>query len=206
MPLFHDESFRDVVLQSAIMKSVWQVRTFRPCGGRVICFVDEPVLSAFGSANYINLMRAQVVETLSRVAEALHREEAIMGVHVCGNSEWPILMDAGVDIINFDAYSYGPGMALYADRVTGFLENGGVLAWGVVPTDPIIHEESPAGLMHRLQELVKDLAGRGVPESLVWRRMMLTPSCGMGTMTEPDAERVIKVLGELATQVQQKLK
>ncbi len=49
---------------------------------------------------------------------------AVAGVHCCGNTDWTILIDAGVDMINFDAFEYGETIALYPDAVKGFLLQG----------------------------------------------------------------------------------
>ncbi len=38
-----------------------------------------------------------------------------------------------MNIINFDAYSYAENMGAYADDLKTFLENGGYIAFGVVP-------------------------------------------------------------------------
>lgn len=206
IPLYYDDNYADVVLQNVIMKSIWQIRLFKPFGEKVICFIDEPTLSSFGSSVYINVTQEQVVSKLSRVVDALHEEGALVGVHVCGNSEWTMLMDAEVDILNFDAYTYGEGMALYAPQVSAYLEKGGTLAWGIVPTNAAIVEESAASLERKLTELVEHLAGHGVNRDLIWRQTIITPSCGMGSMTEADAERVLGTLGELALRVQEKIR
>lgn len=205
-PLFFDDTFADVTLQSAIMKSIWQIRLFKTLGEEIICFLDEPVLSAFGSSTYINVRREDVVAALSTAVEAIHAEGALVGVHVCGNSEWTILIDAGVDIINFDAYFHGEGMAIYAEAVAGHLAQGGALAWGIIPTADEIHRENAESLDLRLKEVVGALVERGVEEDLIWRQSILTPSCGMGTMTLEESEMVMDRLFELSQRVQSRLR
>ena len=206
IPLYYDDNYADIVLQNVIMKSLWQIRLFKPYGEKVICFLDEPTLSSFGSSVYIHVTQEQVVSKLSTVVEALHQAGAIVGVHVCGNSEWTMLMDAEADILSFDAYTYGEGMALYAPQVAEYLKKGGTLAWGIVPTNAAIAEETAASLERKLAKLVEHLAGHGVDRDLIWQQTIITPSCGMGSMTEPDAERVLGTLGELAASVQEKIR
>jgi methionine synthase II (cobalamin-independent) len=200
--LFYNKDFADISLQNAIVKSRWQVRQFQPYAEKIICFLDEPVLSSYGSTTYINVTREAVVNTLAQAVDAIHEEGALVGVHVCGNSEWSILVDAGVDIINFDAFAFGEGLALYAPQIGPYLEKGGILAWGVVPTTPLISEITVGDLEKRQLELVAHLAAQGVDESLIWRQAMLTPSCGMGTMSEREAELVMSKLGALSERIQ----
>ena len=71
-----------------------------------------------------------MVAKLAEVIEAVHAEGALAGVHCCGNTEWSILIDAGVDIVNFDAFDYGETIALYPEAVKRHLEAGKALAWG----------------------------------------------------------------------------
>ncbi|MFH2008642.1 MAG: hypothetical protein ABI333_18790 [bacterium] len=205
-PLYFDDTFADLTVQSAALKSRWQVRLFRPHADRIICFLDEPALSAFGSSCYQNVTRNDVVDRLGRVVRAVQEEGALVGVHVCGNSEWTLLIDAGVDIISFDAFGYGESIALYAPAVRPFLEGGGVIAWGIVPTSAEIHNHDAASLDEKLGHLVHHLSGHDVDRELIWQQSMLTPTCGMGTMTVDDSELVMRRLGELAARVQARIR
>jgi len=42
-----------------------------PFAERVICFVDEPILSAFGSSTYVSVKRGDVVAALHEIVEAI---------------------------------------------------------------------------------------------------------------------------------------
>jgi transposase InsO family protein len=180
------------------MKCRWQIRKFRQFAERVICFIDEPILSAFGSSTYVSVTRDDIVEKLGEVIEAVHAEGALAGVHCCGNTEWPIVMDAGADIVNFDAFDYGDTVALYPEAVKRHLESGKVLAWGIVPTNSAkIQAQTAQHLVAKLLSLVDNLAhAAGVDRELILRQAMLTPSCGTGSLPVADAERVFSTLRE----------
>ncbi len=205
-PIFFNDALAEVATQNAALNARWQVRLFRDYAEKVICFLDEPTLSAFGSSCYINVTREDVVHYLSQAIAAVHEEKAVVGVHVCGNTEWTILIDAGADILNFDAFSYGESIALYADRIGPFLEDGGALAWGVVPTSADIHTQTTENLAAHLRQLVAHLAKHGIDEDLIWRQSMITPSCGMGTMSEMEAELVMTRLAELGRIIQNEIR
>ncbi|WP_461246427.1 uroporphyrinogen decarboxylase/cobalamine-independent methonine synthase family protein, partial [Treponema sp. R6D11] len=140
--MYYNEEFRDVIVKSIAMKSRWQIQQVKPFAENIICFLDEPILSAFGSSTYVSVKREDVVSILSEAIEAVRAEGGIAGIHCCGNTEWSILIDAGVDIVNFDAFEYGDTIAIYADSVKKHLEKGGVLAWGVVPTSEKIRDQT----------------------------------------------------------------
>jgi hypothetical protein len=196
--IYYNEVFRDVVVKGIAMKARWLLQRFHPLGCRQICFVDEPIFSAFGSSTYVSLQRSDVVGCLGEVVEAIHKEGALAGTHCCGNTEWTILIDAGVDIMSFDAFGYGETIAYYADRIKDFLENGGILACGIVPTSEMIREQTPDSLAGKLDAFVKNLASKGIDENLVLQQCMLTPSCGTGSLTVELAEEIFWKLSDLS--------
>lgn len=201
--LYNEEVF-DAVVKSLALKTRWQIRKLQRLWPEVIIFIDEPYLSSFGSA-FINLTREQVLQYLGEVIDAVHQENALAGVHCCGNTDWSILMQTPVDIINFDAYEYFRGMTLYTDQLKTFLERGGVLAWGVVPTSPQIEQEDSDRLLGNFLDKVAELENRGVPGDLVFRQSLLTPSCGMGTLKEDQTERVLRLLSMVSAEVRSNL-
>ncbi|MBN2452186.1 MAG: hypothetical protein JXR77_17500 [Lentisphaeria bacterium] len=196
--LYYNEEFRDVVIKALAMKCRYQIQRFRPYAEKVICFVDEPILSAFGSSTYVSVRREDVVAILGEMVEAVHADGALAGVHCCGNTEWSILVDAGVDIVNFDAFDYGETIAMYPDAVRAHFERGGALAWGIVPTSPAIREHSVEDLAARLETVMNNLAARGVDKQAIVQRAILTPSCGTGSMEPADAEKVFTTLRALS--------
>ena len=196
--IYYNEIFRDVVVKSTEMKARWLLRRFQPLGCPQICFIDEPILSAFGSSTYVSVQRADVVRDLGAVIEAVHKENGLAGIHCCGNTEWTILIDAGVDIISFDAYLFGETIAYYPVEVKAFLERGGTLAWGIVPSSEAILQESPESLVRKLNERMNNLAGKGIGKDLIRERLLITPSCGTGSLALELAERIFNTLCEVS--------
>jgi hypothetical protein len=201
--LYHEEVF-DAVLKSLVLKTRWQVRLLKQLCDKVIIFFDEPYLSSFGSA-FINLTRDQVLAYLGEVIEAAHVEGALTGVHCCGNTDWSILMETPVDIINFDAYEYFQGMTLYIDQLKPYLDRGGVLAWGIVPTSEQIESESVQSLVSNFMEKVEDLSERGIPKKQLLQQSLITPSCGMGTMKYHQATLVLGMLANVSRLVRKQI-
>jgi hypothetical protein len=188
------------------MKSRWQVQKFKPYAEDVICFIDEPILSAFGSSTYVSVQRDDVVARLGEVIEAIHAEDALAGVRCCGNTEWSILVDAGADIISFDAYEHGETVALYPEHMERHLvERRNALAWGIVPTSEAVRDETAASLIERFERLVLHMGERtGVEVQVVREGAFITPSCGTGSMDLADAERVFELLGQVSEGLREK--
>ena len=196
--LYYNEVFRDVVIKGITMKARWLLDKFKTFGYSQICFVDEPILSGFGSSTYVSVQREDVVHDLHEVVEAVHADGALVGTHCCGNTEWSILIDAGVDIVSFDAFEFGDTISYYPVKVKEFLEKGGVLAWGIVPTSEKIGKETADSLIERLRERIDHLASKGIDQDLIWDQCLLTPSCGTGSLSVELSEKVFHTLAEVS--------
>jgi methionine synthase II (cobalamin-independent) len=196
--IYYNEVFRDVIVKGMEMKARWLLHKFSFLGCDQFCFIDEPILSAFGSSTYVSVQRSDVVKYLNDVIEAVHKEGALAGIHCCGNTEWTILIDSGVDVVSFDAYEFGETIAYYPEQMKKFLENEGVLAWGIVPTSEKINEETPETLAEKLKASIKNLASKGIDESLIWEKCLLTPSCGTGSLSVELSEKVFQSLAEVS--------
>ncbi|MHC4607309.1 MAG: uroporphyrinogen decarboxylase/cobalamine-independent methonine synthase family protein [Planctomycetota bacterium] len=204
--IFYNDEFVDVVVKGIAMKCRWQLQKLKGYGERAICFLDEPILAGFGSSTYVSVQRDDVVAKLNEVVEAIHAEGAIAGIHCCGNTEWSIPIDAGAEIVNFDAYEFGETVALYPDHMKKHLvENKNALAWGVIPTSARIREESADSLVARFEKLTDNLAEKsGVEKQTIIEQAFITPSCGTGSIPVEDAERVHVLLRETSEALRKK--
>ena len=192
--IYYNDEFRDVVIKALAMKCRWQLRKFKPLAERTICFIDEPILSAFGSSTYVSVKREEVVAHLEELIAAVHAEGGLAGIHCCGNTEWSILVDAGADIVNFDAFGFGETIAMYPAAMKAHLERGGAIAWGIVPTSVAIRQQTVETLVARFEKVAEGLAVKGIDKKLIFDQAMITPSCGTGSMEVANAERVFDML------------
>jgi methionine synthase II (cobalamin-independent) len=195
----YNEQLADPIVKQLVFNARWQIRQLKRTRSNVIIFVDEPYMSSFGSA-FISLSREQVVTMLNEVFDAIHAEGALAGVHCCGNTDWSVLMETAVDILNLDAYEYLENLALYPHEVRAFLDRDGHLAWGIIPNNETIFSVTPEQLAQRLRDglqLISDKArGRGVAIGVdeFAYRSLLTTACGLGPTTIEIADRAIEVL------------
>jgi hypothetical protein len=189
------------VLKGLAMKALWQINQLKHYTDQVIIFFDEPVLSALGTPAYIGIQDEDVIASLNEVTHAAQRAGALVGVHCCGNMDWGLLARTDLDIIAFDAYFYGDKVALYPEEINAFLERGGMLASGIVPTlEPkALRKETPEGLKRKHDELIRLFVNKGISEDLIRQQILFTPSCGMGSgsLTLDESERVLQLLSQL---------
>ncbi len=196
--LLHDEVMMQAISKGLAMKARWQARFLKKFGKEIIVFVDEPYLGCFGSA-YTPITRERAVSVLSEFTDSLTADGIHCGVHCCGNTDWSIFTDVpGLSIINFDAHDFLDRVILYADDLKGFFQRGGILCWGIVPT----REFNEAGMVSRLKQKIEAavlaFANKGIDPRMLLNQSLISPSCGMGSLTIPDSRRILEVLSSLS--------
>jgi methionine synthase II (cobalamin-independent) len=202
--IYYNEEFRDVIIKALAMKCRWQIQKFQPYAKDIICFIDEPILSAFGSSTYVSVKREDVVDQLDEMIQAVHMDGALAGVHCCGNTEWSILVDAGVDILNFDAFEFGDSITIYPESVKTLLDRGGAIAWGIVPTSEAVTSQTVESLAARLEDIMEKLVSQGIDKQALLEQAIITPSCGTGSLKPELAEIVFKLTADLSQLLRRK--
>ncbi len=198
--LYSDPELRDAAVKMLERNACMQVQLLKESGaGKVVIFADEPVLSAYGSSAYVGISEKDVIGMLSQIFSAVSDAGAMAGMHVCGNSDWSMAMRSGVQMLNFDAFQYGTSLALYAEELREFLDNGGLIAWGIVPTTGDIEDETADSLTARLEQALDSLAGKGLDSDRTLKQSLLTPSCGAGSLNVGQTKKVFALLADLKT-------
>lgn len=201
--IFYDLQARDAAVKLLALKAKWQVRELSKRGCPVIVFIDEPALAGFGTSEFISISRDEVLECLREVIGAIREAGGLAGIHVCANTEWDLVIESGVDLINFDAYGYFDKLVLYGDALKKFLEGGGLLAWGLVPTgDPEAIDRETVDSLYGMWRKQRDgLAKLGLSPEAVRSQALITPSCGVGSLSPERAMRVMELTRGLSDRV-----
>lgn len=168
-----------------------------------IIFFDEPTMGSIGSA-VLNLDADLAVEILSIAAGACR---GIVGIHCCGETDLGLIADTGVQVLNFDAFSYLESLIAAGRRVRTFVEGGGMLAIGLVPSflpyPEAVAAETFESLWARLLEVIDALTATGLDRQLLARQSMITPSCGTGGMRPDLARRSLELTAQLAAKARE---
>lgn len=202
--VIHDEQLFDAVVKNLAMKAAWQIERLGAFGKPVIIFIDEPAMETLGSA-FSPAAPELVAEKLDEIIEAIHERGGIAGIHCCGNADWPLIFNTKVDIVNFDAFDYLDRVLLYPAEIAAFIGRGGALAWGIVPTGAFTGAETADGLIERLEGGIGRLVAAGIPRDAILRRSIITPSCGLGSLTPASAEAILKLTLEISRRMQARL-
>ncbi len=192
--IFYNDQLRDAAVKHLALKARWQTRKMAEIGGQPIMFFDEPGLAGLGSSAFITITKEDIISSFTEVFAGVQAESGLTGVHVCANTEWPVLFESGVDIVSYDAYSYFDKLILYGEHLVIFFARGGILATGIVPTTPdFIDMATVDGLVEKWFEQSRRLQAIGIAEEAVYRQTLITPSCGTGTVSVEQARKVLEL-------------
>lgn len=200
--ILYDDVLIGVIAKYLRYKAAWQENFLRSFSPETIIFIDEPYLSSLGSA-FVPISFDLVRSLLEEVLEGIH---GLSGIHCCGNTDWVLLLGADIDILSFDAYNYSDSLGVYAREVKSFLERSGVIAWGIVPNDEeMLAKESVVTLRERLKEAMAPFMEAGIPLSRLIKQGLLTPSCGLASMSIEGSVRALELLAELSAEMRKEL-
>ncbi|UCG82188.1 MAG: methionine synthase [Dehalococcoidia bacterium] len=189
-PVLYDEILADALAKHLRLKATWMEKLLSAISPNTIIFIDEPYLSSLGSA-FVSIPREQVIALLE---ETLGGINGLKAIHCCGNTDWSLILQTSIDILSFDAYSYGESLSLYPSEVKEFLERGGVIAWGIVPNEePVLPGESESSLLDNLEDKMGLLAKKGIDPDLIRSRCLITPSCSLASLSADEAGKALEL-------------
>lgn len=207
---FYDETLREVIIKALSLKALWQINEIKKASPDTtpIIFIDEPSISQLGTSAFITIAKDEVVGMLKEISDLIKANGAISAIHCCGKCDWTVPIESGVNIINLDGYFFAQNLSIFSNELKPFLENGGIIAWGIVPTlDKDALEKANIDVMvakfdHAINYLVK----KDINLDLLIKNSMVTPSCGAGSLTVELAEKAMKLTQELSLKLREKFR
>ncbi|CCK82226.1 uroporphyrinogen decarboxylase/cobalamine-independent methonine synthase family protein [Desulfobacula toluolica] len=201
--IFYNDQLKDIAIKKLAMNARWQAAEFSKRGAVPIIFIDEPALAGFGTSAYITITKEDVTQSIDEIIQEIHAENGLAGVHVCANTEWDMLLESKLDIISFDAYSFFDKFILYPEMIKTYLDQGKLLAWGIVPTDKpeVISAQTTQKLTQMLHEQMDELSDKtGIDKETILSQVFITPSCGTGSLDLDSAKKVLKLTQEVSAE------
>ena len=145
-PIIYDEDIRTILFDFIQRKANAQYRQLRERNENAFVWIDEPGLGwVFSGLSGYDDVRAK--RDYHHFLDGLDGPRAL---HLCANVNLPYLLELGIDILSFDAYQMEVMPEGYASSVAQFLKGGGIISWGIVPTDSVNLGQETAGTLARL--------------------------------------------------------
>lgn len=173
-PIIYDEMVRPVLFDFLQRKANTQYRQLRARNKNAFVWLDEPGLGwVFSGLTGYNDLQAK-----SDYEAFVAGLEGPRGLHLCANVNLPYLLSLGVDVLSFDAYALEVMPLGYAPDIARFLGRGGIICWGIVPTDSTsLGGETVQSLVSRLAGYWEKVAqGSDLSPEQIARQALIAPA------------------------------
>jgi len=185
-PLIFNDEVRSILIDFMARRVQAQLARLKERHPRAFMFIDEPGMQfIFSSISGYTDIRAK--EDLDRFFAQIERPR---GIHLCGNPDWEFLLNRDLDILSMDIYTNREVFQAYIPAIKRFLDKGGVLSWGLVPTGcEAFSGETTEGLMDFLEDLWAFLAQAGIDRDRLLAQSLITPATCC--LINPDREKTV---------------
>lgn len=178
--IIDDKYYRKILVQAITVKALWlmhKIKVISP-NTRVLFLLEEPFLYKAGNLKRESetITHDLIVSIYSKICSKIHDFDGLIGVQCFEKCDWKIPIEAGADLISFDAYTNPNNLNIIPDRVNEFLAQGGRINWAIVPVmnENIVRTTSTDAIYDRLIKTMEDLITAGVTAKLVYNRAMVS--------------------------------
>ena len=189
-PVIYNYGYFDIIKNALHMKAQWMIATIKaqfPDKG-IIIFFDEPYMVSFGSA-YVSISKEEAINLFNDVLKGI---PALRGIHCCGNTDWSVLFNTDVDIVNYDAFNYLETIFYFKDDLKRFINRGGRIAPGIVPSAEEVMNATSADMERIMEKFQSAMTEKVGPQGL--RDLIVTTSCGVGSLQPEEASHAMELL------------
>jgi hypothetical protein len=204
-PIIFDDTVRPFLLEFMAKRVNAQLTRLKEKNTNAFMFVDEPGLQFLFSAmaGYGDQAGRTDMEYFFSMIERPR------GVHLCGNPDWDFLLGLDLDILSLDVYTNGEVFSAYHKSIQKFLDRGGVLSWGIVPTNfEPFEQEHLESLEKRLVGLWSFLEKKGLDRQFLFSRSLLSPAtcCLINPDGEKTVEKAFQLIRNLSVRLRERFK
>ncbi len=173
-PIIYNEGVRALLfdfIQRKVNIQYWQLKEKNQ---NAFVWLDEPGLGwVFSGLSGYNDIQAR--QDYQGFLAGLDSPKAL---HLCANVNLPYLLGLGIELLSFDAYQIGFMPKEYTKAVANFLRSGGIISWGIVPTDlESLSKETPETLADLLSSYWETVAtNTELSAKLVAEQALIAPA------------------------------
>ena len=196
-PILFDDTIRPFMFEFMAKRINAQLNRLKNLNANAFMFIDEPGLQFIFSA--MSGYGEQKAKT--DLDEFFSMIDSPRGIHLCGNPDWDFLLGLDMDILSLDVYSNAEIFASCAPSIKNFLNRGGILVWGIIPTGfEAFQEENLNFLSFKLNNIWKALGKKGIDINQIVRSSMLSPAtcCLVNQDKEETVEKAFQMTRNLS--------
>lgn len=195
-PILFDDTVRPFMLEFLAKRINVQLKRLKTLNENAFMFIDEPGLQFLFSA-MAGYGDVKAKADLDLFFSMIDRPR---GIHLCGNPDWDFLLGLDLDIVSMDIYTNAEIFSSYASSIRRFIEKGGALVWGIVPTGmEFFSKETPDSLIAQLEGVWQILSRKSIDIEYLLNRSLLSPATCC--LINPDKEKTVENAFEWVNQL-----
>jgi hypothetical protein len=199
-PLIYTPELCETVVHHIALRVGWQVAQLQAYCAEVVICLDEPMLDAL-DLPFCPLERNEGLGMLARVFETI---EGVRALALSSLVDWATMSELAIDLVFCDAYEHGAALVATAEGVGRFLEQGGSIAWGVVPADAAqLDTENVLSCLARFRQLLTGLEQRGLDHELLLQTALISTSDGLAQLSPTQAEHALYLCAGVAAKLRE---
>lgn len=202
-----DKSYRKLFIQSICVKALWVIEKAKEINPDIepLVILEEPLFGRFGDIKRENedITVELVTAMFAKVVEKIKEAGALVGIQCFEKCDWQLPINAGVDLISFDAYNNPNNLCIIPEQILEFISKGGKINWGIVPTinESIVKGLNIELLSKRLFSTLEGLVLAGVPAPFVYNSAFVSIQGDVSHLPIIFAEKAIILANQLAKRI-----
>ncbi|MGA1824886.1 MAG: hypothetical protein ACMUIP_09490 [bacterium] len=186
-PILFDDTIRPFMLEVMAKRVNTQLSRLKEKNENAFMYVDEPGLQyIFSALSGYDDQRAK--HDMNIFFSMINRPR---GVHLCGNPDWDFLFNLDLDILSLDAYTNREIIASCGPSIRKFLDRGGMISWGIVPTNfEPFEKEGLKSLEKYITGIWHNLSKSGLDLDFLLSKSLLSPATCC--LVNPDIEKTVE--------------
>lgn len=204
-PILFDDTIRPFLLEFMAKRINVQLARLKERNPNAFMFIDEPGLQFIfsGMSGYGEQKAKTDLDNFFAMVDGPR------GIHLCGNPDWDFLLNLDMDILSLDIYTNAEIFTACAGSIRKFLDRGGILVWGIVPTGyEMFAKESLGFLIMKLEGIWQHLDKKGVDIEQIIAQSMLSPAtcCLVNPDKGQTVENAFSMVNHLSQMLREKYK
>ncbi|GIV99053.1 hypothetical protein [Roseiflexus sp.] len=199
-PLIYDDMLFDAIAHMLRLRVAWQELRLSEIAPATIMCIDEPLLEAVASPFFPH--------DWDRVAGQI--DDVLAGISGCralytrGNVDLNHLMHTSVELLIAESAVYRRLCASGCDELSAFLERGGMVGIGIIPSDANrLASVSVDSLFEEFASLLDDFTSQGVARDRMLQQMVISPAQSLGYLDSASAERALYLLAGVSQRIRE---
>ncbi len=178
--ILNDRSLRKLVIQIVAVKALWLIFKIHAISPETcpIIVLEEPLLNKIGDVRRENeeITRETIVNLLGKTIQKIKEYHGAAAVQCFAKCDWSVPIEAGADVISFNAYNHPNNLNIIAEQVNNFLVGGGRINWAIVPVtnENLVRTLTIDNIYHKFMKTTAGLITAGASERLVYTKAMVS--------------------------------